>query len=309
VTANHNVPERKTLLKRLRPILEWAWIIVLLVAIVLYVNRHYDNLVDELRQICVIRLALSAATVAAGYFLVVELLRQTTEYAGWKPPYRRMYYINALCQLAKYLPGSVWQFVWRAGFYRQGGLGMADYTRAILLESLWLISSALYVGLLALIIYYVEWPLVSSVLILLLLWAALLPLVNRLFFRRILWPLTLRVQGLQLAMWLVFGAGFWLLLPEGDRLSLPLVVGAFGIGWAVGYVAIFAPGGIGVREIVMAAILMPVAPAEQVIVYATVHRFLWLIVEVLNAALSHFFLRTAEHLPQKLASSPNVESQ
>jgi glycosyltransferase 2 family protein len=309
VTTNPDRTQRRTLLKRLRPILEWAWFVVLLVAIALYVNRHYDTLVDQLRQISVVRLALSALTVAGGYVLVVELLRQTTEYAGWKPPYSRMYYINALCQLAKYLPGSVWQFVWRAGFYRQGGLGMAEYTRAILLESLWLISSALYVGLLALIIYYVEWPLVSSVLVLLLLWVALLPLVNRLVFRRVLRSLLLRAPLVQLAIWLIFGAGFWLLLPEGDGLSLPLVIGAFGIGWAVGYVAIFAPGGIGVREIVMAAILMPVAPAEQVIVYATVHRFLWLIVEVISAAFSRLFLHTADPRPQELASSPNIESQ
>ena len=55
-------------------------------------------------------------------------------------------------------------------------------------------------------------------------------------------------------IWLAFGLSFWLVFPP-DAGYLAQVVGAFSLSWLAGYVAFFAPGGIGVREVLLAVLL------------------------------------------------------
>ena len=47
-----------------------------------------------------------------------------------------MFAISALSQLAEYLPGSIWHFVGRAGFYHAGRLPLRAVTRAMVIENL-----------------------------------------------------------------------------------------------------------------------------------------------------------------------------
>jgi uncharacterized membrane protein YbhN (UPF0104 family) len=57
-----------------------------------------------------------------------------------------------------------------------------------------------------------------------------------------------------------YGVAFWLLgrgLLPGVPLPLPAAIGVFAGGNVLGLLAIFAPGGLGVRELVFVAILAP----------------------------------------------------
>src|SRR5690606_14399403 len=159
--------------------------------------------------------------------------------------YRHMFYINAMSQLAKYLPGSIWQYVSRAGFYRAGGVSIANATRAIILESIWIVSSAVLVGLVACALYLTEAPPVLVALALVVVfvaWTIILLQVTRIYVREARWRLTLRVQVVQVLTWLTLGISLWLLIPgEGAVRILPLVIGAFGLGFGAGYVVFFAP--------------------------------------------------------------------
>jgi uncharacterized membrane protein YbhN (UPF0104 family) len=60
--------------------------------------------------------------------------------------------------------------------------------------------------------------------------------------------------------WLSYGFAFWLfirgLLPEA-QLSVATAAGAFTLSYILGTLALFAPGGIGVRELVMVSLLTP----------------------------------------------------
>mgnify|MGYP007090168503 CR=1 FL=1 len=59
-----------------------------------------------------------------------------------------------------------------------------------------------------------------------------------------------------------------------------LAIGAFSVSWAIGYSTVFAPGGIGIREIVLTALLGNFFPVQQIVTYAAVHRLLWTGAEV-----------------------------
>ena len=60
--------------------------------------------------------------------------------------------------------------------------------------------------------------------------------------------------------WLLFGFSFWvfiLSITHGTDIPMIPSIGAFIIAYQLGYLAFFAPGGIGVRELVLTTILSP----------------------------------------------------
>jgi uncharacterized membrane protein YbhN (UPF0104 family) len=92
--------------------------------------------------------------------------------------------------------------------------------------------------------------------------------------------------------WVLFGLAFWLLLLSilGEQTPSPvLAVGLYNIAYQVGYLAIFAPSGLGPRELIMGVLLTPfVGPIAPVL--AVVAR-LWSIVIDMSAALIALVIR------------------
>lgn len=80
----------------------------------------------------------------------------------------------------------------------------------------------------------------------------------------------LRCYGWTVATFLLSGLGFALLLPAPGDVGLAAVIGAFGLAWVVGFLAVPFPSGIGVREGVLVALLGSVA--APVIAASLLHR-------------------------------------
>ena len=75
--------------------------------------------------------------------------------------------------------------------------------------------------------------------------------------------------------WLGYGASAWFLISvfagKGGG-SYALSLGAYALAWAVGFLIIFFPGGIGPREVALIAVLAPVMPSASALVVALVSR-------------------------------------
>jgi uncharacterized membrane protein YbhN (UPF0104 family) len=82
------------------------------------------------------------------------------------------------------------------------------------------------------------------------------------------------------------GAGLWALLHVVTTTvpSPAFVVGALGLANAAGTVAVFAPGGVGVREAVLVALLAGSVGAPQAAAAAVAWRFLELAAEAVLIA-------------------------
>ncbi len=72
--------------------------------------------------------------------------------------------------------------------------------------------------------------------------------------------------------WAVFGLAFWLFLASvlGDNApSILVAVGLYNVAYQIGYLALFAPGGLGPRELIIGVLLQPfvgpLAPALAVV--------------------------------------------
>ena len=95
-----------------------------------------------------------------------------------------------------------------------------------------------------------------------------------------------------LLSWLVYGLAFYCLgLGLGLEVPLPAAATAFAGAYLVGYLFLFAPAGIGVREGVLAALLTPWAGHGGSLVLAGLQRVWITAVELAGAALGAVVLR------------------
>jgi uncharacterized membrane protein YbhN (UPF0104 family) len=174
-------------------------------------------------------------------------------------------------QLGKYLPGSVWPVLAQMELATEHGVPRARTATASLLNMPVSILSALIAALVTLPFTggstgYLWFIAAAPVLL-----ACLHPRVLNYLVGRMLklakrppleQPLTGRVIATSAAWsflsWLLYGAALWLLairvgVPAG--VGYPLSVGAFALGFAIGFVIVLAPAGAGIREAVMIAVL------------------------------------------------------
>ena len=200
-------------------------------------------------------------------------------------------------QLGKYLPGSVWQYAGRVGLARNQGVpvqrGLVSVAAEIGYSAIAAaVAASLILGSIAAAGVFVGL-------------ALLLPLGVRLGRRlsRLLprassagegdYLGALRAApvalGLYLVVWGLYGLAFWttgralFAIPFAD---LPRYIGVFALAWLAGLVAFFAPGGIGVREAVIAALLASRLGEANAIVLAATSRIVLSAIDLVAAAAS-----------------------
>jgi hypothetical protein len=206
-------------------------------------------------------------------------------------------------QLAKYLPGSVWQYAARVGLARSRGVpvqrGVVSITAEVGYSALAAAAaSSLVLG----------WGAASGVLVglagLLALAFAFRPRLARLLAQvsavgsrgpidrqSVLAALQAAPAaiGLYLAVWGLYGIAFWttgralFAIPASE---IPRYIGVFALAWLAGLVAFFAPGGIGVREAVIAALLTSHLGEANAIVVAASSRVVLSAIDLVAGAAS-----------------------
>lgn len=269
--------------KRLLPIIKYAWLLLVFVAVCLYIFRNFDSIVSLLQTIPIERLSLSMGLMLIGRLLIAQLARVATSRIGWHTSYREMLYMMGTSELGKYLPGGVWHFVGRAAYYRAANVPASHLTRALVYENLSLVISSLLLGSSFLILYSII-PLIYKLLVLsiiIVVWLCVLwimsPQQERMknFF-------LIKLFFLQCCIWLAFSFSFIFIFPDtAFKGNLLLGLGVFPIGWLVGFLTPFAPGGVGTREIILVAFLLPIFNPEIVLILVAFHRLLWVILELL----------------------------
>ena len=282
-------------------IVKWLWLLIVLLGAGYYFVSHREMVVHLINNISVLRLLLSVFSLLIAKMLIGEIVRLSVETEGWEPPYQKILGIYSITSLGKYLPGGVWHFVGRFSTYRLNDMTNKQTTKAMIIENVWLISSAVAVGSSFYSLFQFDWIckflnipyqkfysyLVAAFIAFF--WIIGLALFNHLFCAKKANRIFLlgKLILVSLLIWSLIGLSFVLLFNEISLKLVGLSVGGYALSWAVGYVAVFAPGGIGIREAVLAAVFSVFAPSEQIAVYAAMNRVVWVISEVL---LGLFFL-------------------
>lgn len=154
----------------------------------------------------------------------------------------------------KYLPTSIFTFSSRATFAKRLGMDFRQSTEAQVLENINLIGTAIIIGFLFLLLQYnFLYALALTVLaglIGLAVWTKDTVTIPKLKVTIDLkkWLVSLSIVS---AGWLIMGLGFFILVVGlENRIEPVLPIAANSLATGFGIMAVFAPGGIGVRELI-----------------------------------------------------------
>jgi len=243
-------------------------------------------------------LAASVLVVLLTYAIQIESWRQMLR--GWA---QHLGYWDAarawfLANLGRYIPGKVWSVAGlvvlaeRAGVRRSAAAVSAFAMQAVVLGT--------GVVLTAIATPHAASPVLLGVSVL-----AALVLIGVLAWRRSaewlgaladakspLPPLPISAiiasSGLMLLSWVTFGASFWMLirgLIATASVPVTAAMGMFALGYVMGIVAVFVPGGIGVRDLALVGFLTPFVGGGGALAISLVSRVQLTLTEVGGAGI------------------------
>jgi glycosyltransferase 2 family protein len=307
------------MLQRIRRI--WTGVFALsAVALIGYVLEEHRGTLETLRLVKPWMLALCAVLHVGFWFMATAFWRLTVLIATHKTlRLGESFHQLALVAIGKYLPGKIWGFLARSAALKDSSTSNHDVIAAAAIEQwVMLMSAALTSGALLVAIHpnvVLIW-LGSGGVFLGLTGNHLFAFGSRLLQR--LFTSKLNVQGLETTislsheaylqlmavhslMWVILGAvlaalcGAFALNPLSLEFCAALVL-ANTLGIVIGFAAIFAPGGLGVREMVTTAVLLPYVPLEQAAILSIAFR-LWITVSdaLIAVMLALQALRSPRH--------------
>ena len=252
-------------------------------------------------------LAVSFALALAFWFMTGLGWNLLVRYLGGGLTLRQGMKIYFLSNLGWYVPGKVWYAVGRAYLGQREGVSVGVISTSVLMEIVLSLTSSALMATLAL-------PLLSPLLgtkglylgiailalglavlhpalmkPLLALWERFLPGPKREMTLPLRYSVTLGLLAGYLVIWGFVGAAFFILLNAVYPLPFawfPTVVAIYAISWIAGFLAPFAPSGLGVREGAMILLLGQYLPVPAVTATAILFRVWLILAEVLWAAVA-----------------------
>lgn len=247
-------------------------------------------------------LILSTLIFAFSYFIQVWAWYLITLKLGIAISIRETLESWFYSQMGKYLPGKVWLLLSRFYFYESKGKSKKAISIALYLETATILLAAGLLFLIALIFFKEiklfgygnrwEWLVVPFILAFVFIHPRILQkIVNWLFIRfkrepislTITYPDVLFIFFVCILAWLVGGVGFYLFLVSVFPVSsqhLIFLTGALAISSTLGLIAIFAPGGLGVREGALVYLLSFIMPVPVAVIISILTRLWMTLIEI-----------------------------
>ncbi|MBC7894423.1 MAG: flippase-like domain-containing protein [Cytophagaceae bacterium] len=283
--------------------------------------REYARDLSSVRfDIDAVGLVTASTLWLASYAFLVRLWAGSMMWWGARVGLVAALRVFAAANIARYIPGGIWQYASMAAMSTSSGLSVAAVASAAVFQQIVLASTGLVLALAFAPVtrlgasWHLPLPVLLAVLVagLATLVFLLPPLARRAeawLARRRQMTMTLpRLRRQDVASYVVLSGVGWIGYATAfvlfthavlDPVPLdPLVLGAsFVLSYVVGILAVFAPGGLIVREAALVALLAPALGGEHALALAIASR-LWLV--LIDAMLSLFVL---------IRPSPSVDSR
>lgn len=280
----------KSAWSRIRPWLNRALGFLLTAAIfgwmIHKIALHWADVRERADSISIIGFVIAAILFAVFLFAFRAMAwRWIIKGFGHKLPVAPAVRIWSTSELARYVPGVIWQVAGRVYLVKPYGVSGTECAASQMLELVIFLLANILVGVGCLVFFGIR-HVHGAARLWLFAMAALVPLLGLLLHPKIFYgllnrvmrrmkkpPLTQRLAGAKLFKllgWTVLGLGlqsvavFLIVAPAlGLHWSKYYVVaGAYSLAWCAGFLAFWAPGGLGVREAVLIAALDFVLPPQ-----------------------------------------------
>lgn len=220
--------------------------------------------------------------------------------------------VYSKANLAKYIPGNIFQYVERNLFLSGSGLDQFDIAASTVIEILGLFFSGIVLGLLlsydnllAFLSDYMGFKMIIAIATIVVLCVIAIiilyfksnrinEIIRRIFRKDFIKLFIVNVLLYSIALLIIAS----IMLPIYRTLSLPLeaaaldlktcsvIVSAYIISWLAGYIVIGAPGGIGIRELVISLIVTDPSIKELLLMTAIVQRIVTIAGDAIAAGIA-----------------------
>jgi len=234
-------------------------------------------------------------------------LQSLSNFTGCRFSFISGFIQSNIVTIGKYLPGKIWGLVSRGIDLKQRGVNkketiLVSYVDQLLLlhagvivgvisialsKSFVLAVIALFVGILSVLLIPKSHDLLARV---------MMKFIKNLDIKKLKTILTVKKYSIliayYIAVWLaaglIFASIYFVFFDFDSRLLLPLIA-ANAIGIVAGFIAVFAPGGLGVREAASAGILIDYIPLEEAVFLVLIYR-LWTVLTDITGGIFAFGL-------------------
>lgn len=282
----------------------WGFLALVLVLLGVTLVHEAGTLWHELQKLSVLVVVLAFAAGLAGLVCSMMVWRELLADLGSRLSIPEAWRIFFIGQLSKYVPGSIWPVLAQSELGADRGIPRSrSALSAILCYPVMTCSGGVVAAITLPFATAASVDQYFWILCLIPVGVALLspPVLNRLL------RLVLRLSGLRtldqgvsyrglvrtmawaMAVWLCNGVMVYVLLRQlaGDRQGTLLVsVGGYALSWTAGFLAVFAPAGLGVREAVMIAVLHTQATAAIAITVSLVARAISVVADATTGAVA-----------------------
>lgn len=228
--------------------------------------------------------------------------------------------ISFLSNLARYIPGTVFQFLTAAQMARTAGLSAAVLLASLLVHTGMSLLSAAVVSawtlaptLLPALPRPVAGVAVTAAALLCVhprLLNGVLGIVPRLLKRDVIrwngsWGYGIGMLMLAAVNWALYGGAYWLLLRSLTPVSpahLPMLSGVNALSFLAGWIVWIAPAGAGPREVVMRSLLLPLLPGGVASIVAVAARLWSVAAELLAGVIALGIVRAGAEAPERPAA-------
>jgi uncharacterized membrane protein YbhN (UPF0104 family) len=256
--------------------LRWIGLALSLVGIGFVVSQlvaYADNLGDFRPDFPeILLLATLTAVYGSSNLALAAAWRDLLEYCGSASTARWAIRVFGVTQLAKYIPGNFFHLASRQTIGMLDGHGAGALLKSAVWEFVAIVASAVVFGvwLTPLLLHDVSYTYagVLFVVVLLTISASAYRYFSPLVMRAMHWYI-----GFLLVSGLLFYATLQLLTPDTSLLhALPGICGAYIIAWLAGAITPGAPAGIGIREVVMFALLQSIVGQSELLIAIVLSR-------------------------------------
>jgi len=287
---------------------KWLWVSAVIIFVVYYAWPKRGELLQAAETLGWGAVCLAFFLVIAAKLGLVENMRLACVRFGIHLDWWDCFRIYNHTQLAKYVPGSIWQFVGRIAIYNSRGYEGRNIRDALVAENLAMILVAGALGTLLLLIHndtYIalinksgtlieKWPNVgvwsgvflvtASIVSITVIWRWISKMHTLIRWIIRLMP-SLKVITILFLIWTLFSASLWVTIkPFVDHLPpFTQIVGLYCLAWVIGFLIPFAPAGLGVREFILVLGLSSWLNADIALLLAGVNRLVYFFSEIVLA--------------------------
>jgi len=249
-------------------------------------------------------LMLSSILLWLAFFTSIILIHRAFIKIGKaKINFIQLFRIFNISNLGRYVPGKIWNIL---GLYYLAGeynINKKQTTLAILVNEVAYKGSALLIGIFYFIFsssfkQYFPFMIFSLIFLLIIIHPKVIDKVLNFILKLFKKPpinvhfnyITILIFFiLYIGVWMIYSLAFYVFVNSITQLESVSIIHFFTIlplCWVVGYIMIFAPGGIGVREGMLIVILSEFLPSEVALVIALSQRIWFTLIEGINILIS-----------------------